>query len=245
MTIKGKGRTKSRPPARAPRRAPVPVPVPFVQRRWVQLTAAALVGAGLVLLAVWVTNGIRQNQADDQAAQDQAQQDQQASEQQTAFQGWQDVVENQIKTVGTIQEPTGPQVATELDAILAALAKGKAAPSGSAQTAAQLHDDLEKAATAIAAYKLVNKIRDIGFDRATATSFTDSQNGLSSGLKAAAAAAAVARSALDADPAVAKDLAKTGQDLLASARDELTNAWTAYSNARAGAGVAPPPPTSG
>ena len=64
MAIKGKGKTKGRQPARAPRRAPVEVKPPFFMRRRVQVALAFVVGILVMMLAVWITNGLRQQRAD-------------------------------------------------------------------------------------------------------------------------------------------------------------------------------------
>jgi hypothetical protein len=68
MAIKGKRKPKSKPVARAPRRAPVQVAPPWPQRRWVQVTAAFIVGLFVMTLFVWITNGLRQDRADAEAA---------------------------------------------------------------------------------------------------------------------------------------------------------------------------------
>ena len=60
MAIKGKGKTKSRPPSRAPRRGPVEVPTPFTQRRWVQLVAVLLLGAGFPFFLGGITKYLDQ-----------------------------------------------------------------------------------------------------------------------------------------------------------------------------------------
>ena len=68
MAIKGKGKTKSRSVARAPKRGPVPVPVPFVQKRWVQVTAAVIVGFLAFWLLTWVIDGLQANDEEAQRA---------------------------------------------------------------------------------------------------------------------------------------------------------------------------------
>src|SRR2546421_6886850 len=68
MAIKGKGKTKPRAVTRAPRPVPVKVKPHFFGRSWVQLTVAVIAGMGLVLLLVWVTNGLRREQHTKEAA---------------------------------------------------------------------------------------------------------------------------------------------------------------------------------
>ena len=66
MAIKGKSRTKSRPKqvARAPRREPVVVKPPLFQRRWLQLTAAFILGVLAMSIVVWVSHGVHRQRAE-------------------------------------------------------------------------------------------------------------------------------------------------------------------------------------
>ena len=63
MAIKGKRRSKQRSAPRPPRHEPVTLPTPFLRRRWVQVAAGFLVGVLSMMLLLWVTNNIRENDA--------------------------------------------------------------------------------------------------------------------------------------------------------------------------------------
>ena len=117
MTIKGKGRTKSRGVARPPRRAPVPVPVPLARRRWVQLTAAFLLGLGVFLFAIWLTNGLRAGTEQDRA-------DAELAAQQEVLQSWRAELEVQLGKVGTIQAIQPPAIGAPVRSALADLEDG-------------------------------------------------------------------------------------------------------------------------
>ncbi len=69
MAIKSKKpRSKPKQVARAPRREPVAVPTPFLSRRWVQAVAVFVVGVFAMTFFVWLTNGLRSNDAEAEAA---------------------------------------------------------------------------------------------------------------------------------------------------------------------------------
>jgi hypothetical protein len=154
MAIKGKGRSKSKGVARPPRREPVPIPTPFPKRRWVQVSAAFLLGLGIFMFGVWLTNGVRTSRQEDRAAE-------QRAAQQEIVQSYQAEVEAQIGKVGTLQEPQPPRVGDEIDAALKDLEKA-------GQTSVTV-DDLEssaegfgKAADAVDAYDLAAAISGQG-----------------------------------------------------------------------------------
>ena len=117
MAIKGKGRTKARPTSRAPRREPVPVPDPWARRRWVQVLAAFLAGLLVFWGAIWLTNGLRdQDRTDEQGRE--------ALEQRRAGTAWQSLVETQIaQGRGQIELGTPPVVFPEMRATLGELAE--------------------------------------------------------------------------------------------------------------------------
>lgn len=186
MAIKGKGKTKSRPPARAPRRAPVEVPTPFPQRRWVQVVAALLVGAGIVWFLIWLTNGIRQGTADEREAAAEV-------ERRRAVQGWRELVETEVAKVGTIGAAgTPPTIAPELTTTIDGLAQGGddvAAIEG-------LEERLTTSAEALEAYELAPAIRG-KFDEAQANTLLNGQARLATALRTYASAARLTTSAAD------------------------------------------------
>jgi hypothetical protein len=228
MAIKGKTKTRSkRPPARAPRREPVPVPKPVYARRWVQLTAAFLLGIGVLLFAGWVRGNLRDDRARDKAAQDLATQRQ-------AVQEWKRTVEGQIATVGQIQ--TGslqpPTVAAGVTAALSALAGGQD-KGVTADTLSQARKALKAAADQIESFKLSEAIQGKGFEGGPAEFLLTSQTDLASALHAFEDAARLAQLALAADKDTRKDIAAAAQGVAGRAAGLLQIGWNQYQNALA------------
>jgi hypothetical protein len=231
VAIKGKGKTKSRPQARAPRRAPVEVPTPILRRRWVQLTAALLLGAGIVWFLIWLTNGIRQSGEEEREAAAQV-------ERRRAVQGWKELVEAQLATVGTLGAAGAPPtVATELGPAVEELAEG----DGDVAALEDLEERLSSAAGELEAFELGPAIRGKGFDVGEASALTDSQERLAAALRiyAAAARVAVAVAAAEvpqADREAVLDEARVLSDLAGST---LADAWSAYVIGLQAAGLTP------
>lgn len=234
MAIKGKGKTKSRPPVRAPRRAPVAVPTPFTRRRWVQILAALLVGAGIVWFLIWLTNGIRQSGVDEREAAT-------LSERRAAAQGWKDLVEGTIPSVGTLGaagEP--PAVASELGPTLEALADG-----GDDVVAIEgLDERLTTAADRLEAFALAREIRG-KFELGDANALTNSQDGLVRSLRTYASATRLALTGAElptGDRTAVLDEART---LARIADAALEDAWNDYGLGLQAGGLAPGDPAGG
>lgn len=191
MAIKGKRRSKGHPVSRAPRRTPVQVPVPLLRRRWVQLVATGLLGAGLVVFAVWLTNGLRAEREDARLADEQV-------EQRRGIQSWQQLVESEIAKVGQLG-PAGapPQIATELDPTLDAIADGET--DGAQATLDALVERLGAGADTLEAFELASAIRGRGLDEFESNALTSSQTQLAAGLRGLADAADAALLALELD----------------------------------------------
>jgi hypothetical protein len=231
MAIKGKGKTKGRQPARAPRRAPVEVKPPFFLRRWVQVTVAFLIGMGVVWFLVWVTNGIRDSRQSDQAAKTQA-------EQKAALQQWQTLVEQQIGTVGQLQQQgVPPTVAPQVAATGQALAAGKPPTTTSADLKSSAAA-LGKAAKAMNAFNLSTAIRGKGFSIDQADAILTAQTHLTDALSTSQQAALLAALAVDtSDAALQKELGARVQSLTTIADTELQEGWRLYTNALSDVGL--------
>ena len=167
MAIKGKGKTKGRQPARAPRRAPVEVKPPFFMRRRVQVVLAFVAGILAMMLAVWITNGLRQQRADDKAATE-------AAQQRAAGQKWKTQVESEFGKIGTISPGAPPALFPDLTTTIAALQKGKV-PDGATSTLTTTQAGAKSAAANLKAYKLADSVRDIGMDDGQVSWFLNSQ----------------------------------------------------------------------
>ncbi len=228
MAIKGKTKTKGkRPQARAPRREPVPVPKPVYQRRWVQVTAAFLLGMGVLLFAGWVRSNLREDRASAKAAE-------QLATQRQAVEQWKGVVEGQIATVGQIQ--TGslqpPTVASEVTSALATLVKGRD-KGVTADTLASKQKALKNAADQIGTFKLSDAIVGKGFEGGPTEYLLSSQTELASTLHAYEDAARLALLALKADGSSRKDIAAAGNAVADRAAALLQIGWNQYQNALA------------
>lgn len=236
MAIKGKGKTRSRPPARAPRRAPVEVPTPFAQRRWVQLVAALLVGAGVVWFLIWLTNGIRQNQADDREAAAQV-------TRRRAAQPWKDLVESELPKVGTLgQGGAPPTVASELTPAIDSLAEA----DGDVDVAPieGLDERLTEVADALEAYALADQVRGKGFDAAEVGALLDSRSGFVSALRTYAAATRLTLGAADLSGRDRELILDEARGLSEAANAALADAWNDYLIGMTAAGLAPTAPAA-
>ena len=241
MAIKSKGRTKARQVARPPRREPVAVKPPFFLRRWVQLVGAALGAAALVLIAVWVTNGLRRDRADTKARQV-------AATKLEAATKWKSTVEGLVGTIGTLGQSTqAPTVLPRLDPALTALQKG-IAPKHLANQLKTTAAEANLAAATLTKFDLPTTITGKGFNAGEAFEFTSSRDVLSSAFRLYARAATIARDAALATGRQRIELAKAAAGVRDEASAELQSAWSTYQQALFSGGVpasAPAAPSGG
>jgi hypothetical protein len=237
MAIKGKKRAKPKQAPRAPRREPVAVSPPLFQRRWVQVVAAFIVGIFAMTLFVWMTNGLRQEDADAQAADT-------AATKLTAARAYQNAVESAIGNVGTVTQGLPPTVLPEMAAALTAMTEGKT-PKDAAATFDDARQDAKKAQEAISSYQVGTKINGKGFTVLEVTAFTGSSQTLVQALQLYGQAAEVGAAAAQAGGNEATRLAGVANDLNASAQASLNQGWSDYLTALGAGGVHQPPPTLG
>ncbi len=237
MAIKGKGKTKSRPPARAPRREPVEVKPPFFLRRRVQVIGAFLAGIMVMVLGTWVTNGLRQQNADDQAKAD-------ASKQRSAGLAWQSTVETALGAIGTIAPGAPPTILPTVGTTIAAIQKGKVPPDA-AKTLQQAQDDAKGAIDAISKVKLADEIRDKGFTVGEVNYFLNSQARIVEALQLYSRAASVATIAADASGGTQAALADEAASIQATADQILQEGWSDYQQALFASGISQSPVAGG
>ena len=221
MAIKGKRRSRGHPVSRAPRRAPVDVPIPFVRRRWVQVVAAGLLGAGLVVFAVWLTNGLRAEREEARLADEQV-------DQRRAIQSWQQLVESELAKVGQLG-PAGapPQIATELEPTLDAIADGET--DGAQATLEALVERLGPGADALEGFELASAIRSQGLDAFESNTLTASQTQLAAGLRGLVDAADTALLALEVDDEqLREDLIDRARAIRQRALVVVQDGWRQY-----------------
>jgi hypothetical protein len=244
MAIKGKGRTKPRQVAKAPRRAPVVMKPKLWQRRWVQMSAAFVLGILVVSLALWVRSGLRSSSDESDA---QARTARRAG----MLTGWQAAVDGAVGTVGTLTPGAKPDALPGLTAALAKLTKGTV-PDGVATT---LDADAEKASAAVEqleGFDAASAIRTAAaFDKYESLQILDSQNDFLLALRLYGRSATLAADAARAEGAQIKGLAEQAEELRALASSTLEDATDGYQELLLGAGLlnlAPPgalPPTGG
>jgi len=231
MAIKGKNKAKSKPhpTARAPRREPVVIKPPLFQRRWLQVTGAFLLGLFAAMLMVWVTNGLRQNDAEAASTSD-------AASRRAAATAWQRQVETDLGTVGTVQAGAPPQLFPAMNATLDAMKKGTLQPTAS-DTLAAASKGAAAATKSLSAFDVAGTIRDQGFDQAQARAFTDSQERLITALTLYQRAADVGVLATEASQTQQETLTATADELRTDAATELQQAWLTYGEALSAGGI--------
>ncbi len=235
MAIKGKGKTRSRPAARAPRPTPVVRKPPFFLRRGVQAVIAAFVGAGIVILVVWATNGLRSNDAADAAAT----KDANASR---VVQEWQTTVEGTLSSVGTSGGLGQFTVEQPLSDSLATLGTPKEDPKANdtATTAAGAMDGAASALQAVDLSKLITA--NEGVDLATTNYLLNSQARMVEGLHLYGRVAAMVKDATadGVDPAVAESLIAEANKLVPLAKQVFDEGYTDYTSALGSQGLLQP-----
>ena len=243
MAIKSKkNRSKSKQVARAPRREPVPVPTPLLARRWVQVVAAGFVGFFVMMVLVWVTNGVRSNDTTSDAAA-------KAATKRTAATAYQAAVEEAVSTVGVLNPGVLPTVFPDMLQTLEQMQKGQ-----TPENAATVFDDAAtsagKATAAIVKFNVAEKIRDQGFNSTEATVFTSSAQQLSLALQQfqrCAQTGVDAVAATEGAPAgtASDDLLTITQGMCDSAQAQLSQAWGDYQAALQAGGIIQAPAGAG
>jgi hypothetical protein len=233
LAIKGKGKTKGRQMARAPRRAPVEVKQPLFLRRWVQVVLAFLAGLLLMVFAVWVTNYLRQERVDEQAAT-------QASQQRAAGQKWKTQVEGALGKVGSISPGAAPAVFPDLAATISGLQKGTV-PDGAKSTLEQAQADAKRARDPLKSFDLTGQVRDIGMGAEQVSWFLNSQTRIVQALELYTQAAADAELAIAAPDDQRAAIADAAAGVQATAAEILQQGWQDYQNALAAVEIAESP----
>lgn len=223
MAIKGKGKTRGRQPARVPRRAPIVVKPPLFVRRWVQVSLAFVAGFLLMVLVVWITNGLRQQRADDRAAT-------QASEQRATGQKWKSQVEGALGKVGTLSPGAPPVLFPDLATTISGLQKGNV-PDGAKATLRQARADAKLAIDPLKSYTLSEKVRDIGMDEGQVSWFLNSETRFVQALQLYRQAAADAVLAIAAPDDQRAAIAAAAAAVQATAAEILQDGWSDYQNA--------------
>jgi hypothetical protein len=231
MAIKGKGKTKSRQPPRAPRHEPVVVKKPFAQRGWVRGLVLFLCGVLVLSVTWWAYEGIDKQRNASKAASAQAQQ-------REAVSAWKVNLEGALSSVGQVQGGATPQIAADVGTAITNLGKGTDAGVTADQLTSEA-DNLEKAATTLAKFKLTDTVADHGFDETQTDLITTIQPEITAGLRSLAVAARLAAMAMQ-DPSNAVDLLAEAKTANTSGQDLIARGWSSYTNISTLAGLPPP-----
>ncbi len=231
MAIKGKGKTKSRQPPRAPRHEPVVVKKPFAQRGWVRGLVLFLCGVLVLSVTWWAYEGIDKQRNASKAASAQAQQ-------REAVSAWKVNLEGALSSVGQVQGGATPQIAADVGTAITNLGKGTDAGVTADQLTSEA-DNLEKAATTLAKFKLTDTVADHGFDETQTDLITTIQPEITAGLRSLAVAARLTAMAMQ-DPSNADDLLAEAKTANTSGQDLIARGWSSYTNVSTLAGLPPP-----
>jgi hypothetical protein len=233
MAIKGKGRTKTKQVARAPRREPVPVKAPFFTRRWVQVLCAAVAGAAVVLLVLWVIHGLNQDHTKARLKAD-------AVTRLAAGQKWRVTVVPAVAAIGTPSRTGGaPTMFAQLNAVTTSLKnkKGKKPPKNSKDVIAKAISGAKTASTTLETFDMAKTITGQGFDVLGRTLLADSQQLMVRGLRLYGESALVTNQALGTTGATRRTLARTAESIRQSADALFATGWSDYEASLIAAGI--------
>ncbi|HET9671318.1 MAG TPA: hypothetical protein VFQ40_00545 [Actinomycetota bacterium] len=236
MAIKGKGRTRARQPVRAPRRGPVEVKPPFALRRGVQAVAAFVAGLLVFWGGVWLTNGLRAQDADERERTE-------ALRRRQAGSAWNQLVNTELGAIGVVQEGRPPQILPELRATITDLA-GDRPPDATEdlQTAAS---DAREVGDAIEGYAMAASLRDKGFDRAGVLRFLSAQDELVTAIELYRQAALLGVTAIDLQGDARDRVLDRAVSILNEADDAVADFYLDHTEAMASAGIVQQPTLPG
>jgi hypothetical protein len=237
MAIKGKGRTRTRQPIRAPRRGPVPVPVPFARRRGVQLTAAFVAGLLVFLGGIWLTNGLR---AERESEEDRVA----ALRRRQAGAAWNGFVNEQVGTIGIVQEGRPPVILPEVRDGLRELERANA-PKETASDLQTAAAEAKEVANVIAGFDLTGTIRDKGFDAADVLRFLSARDHLVSAIDLTRQAALLGVVAADLEGQERIDVLAQAEALLADGDTAVMGFYQDHTEAMSAAGIVQQPTIPG
>jgi hypothetical protein len=238
MAIKGKTKSRSnRPVARAPRREPVVLKPPLFRRRWVQVLGAALLGAFAVVMVVWVTNGLRDQREERDAAQA-------AADRRAAAQTWQVTVEGELAKSGTLQPGIPPTLFAPLSTVIDGLVQGEP-PEETEDALADAVSQAKASAKTLSEFDLTGTISDQGFQLAQTNYLLDSRDDVVRALTLFQRAAQVAQLAAAAEGDEQVALAEQAAALRDEANGALVSGWTDLQQVLFAVGLAQPPADPG
>jgi hypothetical protein len=232
MAIKGKGRTRARQPVRAPRRAPVPVKPPLARRRGVQALAAFVAGLLVFWGGVWLTNGLRAEQADERSSSEAIRRRQVGS-------AWNQLVSTEVGKIGQVQEGRPPVILPEVRGTVGELKEGT--PKGAVAQLQAHAAEAKQVIDAIDAFDLSGTIRGKGFDQTGVLRFLSARDELIDAIDLYREAALLAAAAADLDPQARGGVLDRAEALLGKADNAVTRFYLHHTEAMAAAGIVQQP----
>lgn len=235
MAIKGKRRSKTKRTTGAPRREVVHVPPPWFARTWVRALAAFLLGIGVSIFGIWLTNGLRENAAGDERT------DRGASAR-AAVQAWTDRLTQDLQGVATLSQGAPPLLLPEAGAAIDELAAGRdvdPAVFGDARAA------LGEAIQGLAAFELTDSIRDQGLDVAETNYVLNSRDKIVEALRVYREGIDLSREAADASGADREALTAIALGLRDRAVAQLADGYDDLVQAQTSVGIVQQPDVAG
>jgi hypothetical protein len=148
----------------------VPVKPPLARRRWVQVVAAFMTGALVFMGGVWLTNGLRAQQEDEEARTE-------AIQRRQAGSAWNQLVTTEVGKIGVVAEGRPPQLFPDLRATITGLASAEPPEGTRAQLEAAASDARDVGRT-VEGYAMAASLRNKGFDQAGVLRFLSAQDEL-------------------------------------------------------------------
>jgi hypothetical protein len=210
----------------------VAVKPPFARRRGVQAFAAFLAGLLVFWGGVWLTNGLRAEQADERSSSEAIRRRQVGS-------AWNQLVSTEVGKIGQVQEGRPPVILPEVRGAVGELKERT--PKGAV---AQLQADAAEAKQvidAIDAFDLSGTIRGKGFDQTGVLRFLSARDELIDAIDLYREAALLAAAAADLDRQVRGRVLDRAEALLGKADNAVQRFYLHHTEAMAEAGIVQQP----
>lgn len=242
MAIKGKSRTKSKAKqvTRGPKPTYVEVTPPFFARKRVQTVIALLLGLGIYLFGIWVTNGLRDQKAEEDAKA-------LKSREVAAVQQYVGLVEPQLQKVGTQdQQLQGVFVlGPDMTQVAEAMTSKDVEPSQLIKTLHTLAKIDGAAADALEKIDLAKMIAGKGFTSEISQLMFRSRDGMVRGLRLQQSSLLLLEQAAGTEGDLRTQLVEWATEVSALAVEIFTAAYQDYYQAQLDLGLVTPGPAVG
>jgi hypothetical protein len=199
----------------------------------VQAVAAFIAGALVFWGGVWLTNGLREQ---DRSARD----EEQELLRRRAGSSWQDLIEAEVGTIGTVAEGSPPVILPQIRAVLTGLADDT--PKDVVATLRAAATDAGEVADTIESYDLSASLTGKGFDKGEVLRFLSARDELVTSLDLTREAALLGVAAARLDVGDRRGVLDRAGSLLAEADASLARFQTHHVEALSAAGINPQQP---